>query len=682
VSGSTYSYSDGVGGTATFTLGATGAVTSGSGNLAAGNYAIGDSGFASTGTNFTGNPVIVGELTVAPLGITASATNPPSKTYDGTTSMSGTSIALAGILSGDAVNGSGIGTFTSKNAGTGLSYSLNGLALTGADAQNYYLTNTLTAVGNNGTITPRALTVSGSSVTPKTYDGTTAAMITGGVLGGVLAADQGYVSLATQGGNFATKNAGTGIAVTAADTLNVTGPAAGNYTLSEPTGLSGTITPLALTVSGSSVTPRTYDGTTEATLTGGILSGVLSADLPYVSLATQTGTFATKNVGVGIAVTANDTLSATGPAAGDYILIEPTGLKGTMTPRSLTLSSNETAESKTYDGTTVATLSGGPLTGVVTADSGDLSLIGTFATPNAGQHIAVTVALTGSDAGDYVLAATPTLAANIAPAPLLATANPVATSLGGSVPALSGSFSGFVDGQTLAALEAAGYQANWSSGVSSASAAGHYAITGAFNDGNYSVVQAASNSTAFDATVSASSIANTAGSVVATLASLQAVSDSAEVAGSAAVSGTGLAFGTSGEFAGSQGVNTSTASLFGGSGSTGADGGSSSIGGSGANGSPSGTGSTTGGIPGLGLGANSATPAGDGTMTLSDTGNASATASGGTTPGANASSGGSTNASNEGSGNVSTDIKNESLSDFGGRRLIVISGGVNASLAR
>jgi hypothetical protein len=597
--------------------------------------------------------------------------------------MLGTSIALSGVLSGDRITGSGIGTFSTQHAGNGLSYSLNGLTLTGADAPDYYLSNGLTAVGNNGTITPLALTVSGSSVSPKTYDGTTAATITGGVLNGVLTGDQAYVSLATQAGSFASKNAGIGIGVTAADTLVLASPVAGDYTLIEPTGLTGTIAPLALTVSGSAVTPKIYDGTTAATITGGVLNGVLTGDQAYVSLVTQAGSFASKNAGIGIGVTAADTLALTGPAAGDYTLTEPTGLTGTITPRSVMLN-NETAASKTYDGTTAAAVSGGPLSNMVAGDA--LALIGTFASPNAGQQVPVTVALSGADAGNYVLGGATTLAANINPAPLLATANSIATPLGNQLPTLSGTFSGFVGGQTLAVLQAAGYQASWSSSVTNVSAAGHYPITGSFTDGNYSVVQAAGNATAFDATLSASSIGQSSGSVLYSLTSLLGASGTTAsgTAGSGVgASGTvansaGFVLGAGGAAAGSQDASHSSAGSSDTDASTGTDG-------------------------GLTLAANSAYVASDGTVILGTAARGTAAsgavasstaarvtaASGAVENGAVANgagfglgAGGSDTAVTESGGNAAMGSKNESPSDLGARRLIIVRGGVNASLAR
>jgi hypothetical protein len=52
-----------------------------------------------------------------------------------------------------------------------------------------------------------------------------------------------------QTGTFASANAGTGIAVTAANTI--TGAAVGNYTFTQPTGLSANITKKVLTITAN-----------------------------------------------------------------------------------------------------------------------------------------------------------------------------------------------------------------------------------------------------------------------------------------------------------------------------------------------------------------------------------------------------------------------------------------------
>jgi hypothetical protein len=186
-----------------------------------------------------------------------------------------------------------------------------------SDQQGYiiapYVTGTLT-------INPASLTVTGTMAANKVYDGTTSALLTGGTLVGILGSDS--VTLA-QAGTFASKNVGSGIAVSASDSIS--GANDGDYTLVEPTGVTGTITPAPLTVSGTTVSSKVYDGTTVAALIGGSLVGVVGGDTVTLN---QSGVFASASAGNGIAVTATDSLR--GPSAGDYSLLEPTGLTGSI----------------------------------------------------------------------------------------------------------------------------------------------------------------------------------------------------------------------------------------------------------------------------------------------------------------------------------------------------------------
>jgi filamentous hemagglutinin family protein len=172
------------------------------------------------------------------------------------------------------------------------------------------------------TINPAPLSVTGTSVGNKVYNGSAVASLAGGTLSGVIPGDT--VTL-TQTGTFGSKNAATDIAVTATDGLR--GADAGDYTLVEPMGLTGTITPALLTVAGSAVGSKVYNGTDVASLIDGSLVGVVIGDT--VTLI-QSGKFATTAAGSGIAVTATDSLS--GASAGDYSILEPTGLTGTILP--------------------------------------------------------------------------------------------------------------------------------------------------------------------------------------------------------------------------------------------------------------------------------------------------------------------------------------------------------------
>src|SRR5204862_6148332 len=110
--------------------------------------------------------------------------------------------------------------------------------LRSADAANYSLTQ---PTGLTANITAKALTTTGATASNKVYDRTTAATITGESLVGIISPDVVSVS---GSGTFADKNIGTGKSVTAALTLG--GADAGNYTLTQPTGLTADITAKAL----------------------------------------------------------------------------------------------------------------------------------------------------------------------------------------------------------------------------------------------------------------------------------------------------------------------------------------------------------------------------------------------------------------------------------------------------
>jgi hypothetical protein len=187
-----------------------------------------------------------------------------------------------------------------------------------SDQQGYILT----PVSGSLSITPAPLTVSGTTVVTRAYNGTLTAPLHGGSLVGVVPGDS--VSL-TQAGLFASNDPGSALAVTAEDSLG--GASAGDYSLTEPTGLTGTITPASLTVIGTVVGSKIYNGSTSAPLLDGSLSGVIRGDT--VTLI-QAGNFASAGVGSGIAVIAADTLA--GPSALDYSIIEPSGLTGTISP--------------------------------------------------------------------------------------------------------------------------------------------------------------------------------------------------------------------------------------------------------------------------------------------------------------------------------------------------------------
>ena len=269
-------------------------------------------------------------------------------------------------------------------------------------------------VSSNNTVSPLTLTVANTSVASKVYDGTATATVTNGTLQGVLAADSLNVGL-TQVGNFASVNVGANIGVTIADVL--IGSAATNYTLTQPSGLTASITPKTLGITGQLGAHKVYDATTAATLTGGALTGVVGNDA--VSLV-QTGSFASVNVGTNISISAANSL--TGIGATNYQINQPTNLFANITPAILTVE-GLAASSKVYDGTTTASLSGiavaRPLGGGQVAISG--SPIGAFADKNVGSNKYIDVtgfSLSGADAGNYQVTGLHGVYGDITPASL------------------------------------------------------------------------------------------------------------------------------------------------------------------------------------------------------------------------------------------------------------------------
>src|SRR3974390_36969 len=219
-----------------------------------------------------------------------------------------------------------------------------------------------------------------------------------------------------------------GIGVTVSG-LTLTGSAGGNYTLSQPGGLTANITGKGVTVSsGLSANNKVYDGATAAGLSSNnvVLIGVLAGDAGNVFVSTNgyLANFASANAGNGIGVTVSG-LTLTGSAAGNYTLSQPAGLAANITGKGVTIGRGISANNKVYDGTTAAGLSSNNvvLAGVLAGDAGNIFVstngyLANFASANAGNGIGVTVSgltLTGSAAGNYTLRQSAGLAANITP---------------------------------------------------------------------------------------------------------------------------------------------------------------------------------------------------------------------------------------------------------------------------
>jgi trimeric autotransporter adhesin len=116
--------------------------------------------------------------------------------------------------------------------------------------------------------------------------------------------------------------------------VTITASQAGNASYNAASNVPQTLTinQKALTVSPVSASNKVYNGTNAATITGALV-GIVGAD---VVTFIGTGTFASSDTAIGIAVTPGATLG--GANAGKYILIQPTGLTANITQATQTIS--------------------------------------------------------------------------------------------------------------------------------------------------------------------------------------------------------------------------------------------------------------------------------------------------------------------------------------------------------
>jgi filamentous hemagglutinin family protein len=354
---------DGVGGTASFTLAPQSAVTSTAGKLAVGSYQLGTSGLVSENSvNFSDTVTVVGAHQVNTKGVTASASN-VSKVYDGTIGVNGVSMGLSTLESGDVVSVSGQGAFASKNVGSGLSYTMANLALSGTDAANYYLTGGTSFTGNNGAITPKTLLVNYTGV-DKVYDGDTSATVTSSdnrIVGDVLTL--------TRSANFADKNVGSGKTVSVTG-VSLSGADAGNYTVASTGTASATITRLSSVTWIGGTTGNWFD---PANWAGGAvpdLSNVANVVIPQ---------------GV---VVSFDTAGAVSPAdASQAVNIDGLGASGSLTQTNGTLNVGTggiTLDTLTQNGGTLTNAGATTLTSY-SQNGGNYSGTGNFTTGNFTQ---------------------------------------------------------------------------------------------------------------------------------------------------------------------------------------------------------------------------------------------------------------------------------------------------------
>ena len=184
--------------------------------------------------------------------LTVTATD-RSKTYGEALVLGDSAFTAAGLRPGDSVTSVTLasGGGAAAAAVSGSPYRIVPSAATGTGLDKY----AITYVDGRLTVDRRALTISGAVANDKFYDGTTAATVAfkGATLGGVIGGDAVTVDSSGYSATFDSASTGAGKPVTVTG-VALGGADAGNYTVSQPSGLRADIAPVSTAVSSSTAT--------------------------------------------------------------------------------------------------------------------------------------------------------------------------------------------------------------------------------------------------------------------------------------------------------------------------------------------------------------------------------------------------------------------------------------------
>lgn len=287
------------------------------------------------------------DFTIAKKQLTISGTTVADKEYDGSDTATVTAGTLAGLVSGDetSVGVMATGTFASKDVAYGLGVEEQDVtvsyALTGALANNY-----LAPVGETlqAKINPKPLP---NVHLEKVYDGhgrfaRTALTTAQGIIAGesikiyvdAIGANVGVYKDGNEDEDFDFNEYVLYIGDTEEQTVN--------YAWGDT--CTATIKAKQLTISGTTVADKVYDGTTDATVMTGTLAGLIGTDELSVGVS-ATGTFADKNAGSDKTVTI--VYSLTGALANNYLAPKDETATATINKKELDLTE---VPSREYNG--------------------------------------------------------------------------------------------------------------------------------------------------------------------------------------------------------------------------------------------------------------------------------------------------------------------------------------------
>jgi hypothetical protein len=235
------------------------------------------------------------------------------------------------------------------------------------------------------------------------------------------------------------------------------------------------------------------------------LNGTASSGLP-VSYSITSGPATISNTNLLLTGAGSVTIQASQPGNANWNPATPVSQTISVAVKSITASF--TANNKTYDGTTNATMASTNLNGVINSDDVSLTFSSVaFTNKSVGigkKVIATGLGLSGASATSYVLTSTSaTNTANISAATLTVTANDTNRTYGAANPAFTYVFSGFVTGESNNVVS--GSPSVTSAATTNSSVPGSpYPITvapGTLNATNYSLAYVSGNLTVTPATL-------------------------------------------------------------------------------------------------------------------------------------------------------------------------------------
>ena len=303
------------------------------------------------------------EVTIAQAQLTITGVTATNRAYDGTDKVAITAVTLGGIKNSDdvSVDASTLtGTVESANAGTYSEVTLTGTAaLTGAKKDNYTLTLpaggvTVTSVNDGSGVSiskvKSTISIKDTYSLNYTYNGQPLANPTSGQLT-ITGADYNDVTFTWYKGPVDEGNKLTSAPKDAGSYYLVASiPDSGNTSGSQATSAAITINPAVISINSATVADKTYDGKTDATVTGVSFTGLVTGEsLTSGDGYTATAEFDSKDAGISQSATVTVTLSN-----GNYTFAENKkeatfNTNAEIAQRSVTLSWSET--SFTYDGT-------------------------------------------------------------------------------------------------------------------------------------------------------------------------------------------------------------------------------------------------------------------------------------------------------------------------------------------